>query len=174
MVGDVNGDGVPDQVAAAPGAGENRLGEAYLFSGVDGAILYTLTLLQKQAAAPLASFCLERRRCQRRQLPDIFVGDYAAMRDTAPGTGRAYIYSGVDGTPLHIFEAEHDGDGLGPGRHPRHQRRRSCRCKPGRLAIQCGSAQWRQGHHSFRARWHSASHHHRVAIEQDAHRGSMR
>lgn len=34
-------------------------------------------------------------------------------RGEAAGTGRAYLYSGVDGSPLHVFEAEADGDGLG-------------------------------------------------------------
>lgn len=48
--------------------------------------------------------------------PDIFIGDYAAVRGEAAGTGRAYLYSGVDGTLLRTFEAEADGDGLGPGR----------------------------------------------------------
>lgn len=31
-------------------------------------------------------------------------------------TKRTYIYSGVDGSMLHQYNAEADGDGLGPGR----------------------------------------------------------
>lgn len=41
-------------------------------------------------------------------------------RGEAADTGRAYLYSGVDGSPLQVFEAGADGDGLGsifiPGR----------------------------------------------------------
>ncbi len=118
QVGDVNGDGVPDQVAAAPGAGDNGLGEAYVYSGVDGAALYTLQPVEEAASGGTFGtfFAAGAGDVNADGTPDIFVGDYAAVRGEATGTGRAYIYSGVDGSPLHIFEAEADGDGLGPGR----------------------------------------------------------
>lgn len=118
QVGDVNGDGVPDQVAAAPGAGEKGLGEAYVYSGVDGAVLYTLQPVEEATSGGTFGvfFAAGAGDLNADGTPDIFVGDYAAVRGEATGTGRAYIYSGVDGSPLHIFEAEADGDGLGPGR----------------------------------------------------------
>lgn len=118
LVGDVNGDGTPDQVAAAPGAGEKGLGEAYVFSGMDGSILLTLTPVDEETSGATFGvfFASGAGDVNGDGTPDIFVGDYAAVRGAAPDTGRAYLYSGVDGTPIHIFEAEADGDGLGPGR----------------------------------------------------------
>lgn len=118
LVGDVNGDTVPDQVAAAPGAGANALGEAYVYSGVDGALLLTLhPIAEEQSGGTFGTFfAAGAGDLNQDGTPDIFVGDYAAYRGDAQGTGRAYLYSGVDGSPLHIFEAEADGDGLGPGR----------------------------------------------------------
>jgi hypothetical protein len=118
LVGDVNGDGVPDQVAAAPGAGEKGLGEAYVYSGVDGTIL--LTVEPKKEANSGGTFgtffASGAGDTNHDGTPDIFVGDYAAFRGDAASTGRAYLYSGVDGSILQRFEAEADGDGLGPGR----------------------------------------------------------
>jgi hypothetical protein len=43
---------------------------------------------------------------------DVFIGDYNAFG----GNGRAYVYSGLDGQPIHVFNADAPGDGLGPGR----------------------------------------------------------
>jgi hypothetical protein len=117
-VGDVNGDGTPDVVGAAPGAGENALGEVYVFSGVDGEILLTLTpIAEQQSGRTFGTFFASAARdIDQDGDPDIFVGDYAAFRGDAAGTGRIYIFSGKDGSPLQIFEAEADGDGLGVGR----------------------------------------------------------
>lgn len=118
LVGDVNGDGVPDQVAAAPGAGETGLGEAYVYSGVDGTILLTLEPTAEASSGGTFGtfFASGAGDTNNDGTPDIFVGDYAAYRGEASGTGRAYVYSGVDGSVIHVFEAEADGDGLGPGR----------------------------------------------------------
>lgn len=118
LVGDVNADGTPDQVAAAPGAGADGLGEAYVFSGADGTVLLTLEPIVEATSGGTFGvfFAAGAGDVNADGTPDIFIGDYAAVRGTAPGTGRAYIYSGVDGAPIHIFEAEADGDGLGPGR----------------------------------------------------------
>jgi hypothetical protein len=44
--------------------------------------------------------------------PDVFIGDYNYLG----GKGRAYVYSGLTGLPIHVFEADAPGDGLGPGR----------------------------------------------------------
>lgn len=117
-VGDVNGDSIPDQVAAAPGAGEGGLGEAYVYSGVDGAMLYALRPVSEAVSGGTFGtfFAAGAGDVDKDGTPDIFIGDYAAQRGEAAGTGRAYVFSGVDGTPIHVFEAESDGDGLGPGR----------------------------------------------------------
>lgn len=118
LVGDINGDDVPDQVAAAPGAGESGMGEAYVYSGVDGSVLLTLQPLEEPTSGGTFGtfFAAGAGDVDADGTPDIFVGDYNAYRGDAQGTGRAYVYSGVDGTAIHTFEAEADGDGLGPGR----------------------------------------------------------
>lgn len=118
LVGDVNADGIPDQVAAAPGAGPHGLGEAYVFSGMDGATLYTLRPMTETTSGGTFGtfFAAGAGDSNADGTPDIFIGDYAAVRGTATDTGRAYLYSGSDGTLLHTFEAEADGDGIGPGR----------------------------------------------------------
>jgi FG-GAP-like repeat/FG-GAP repeat len=118
LVGDVNNDNIPDYVTAAPGAGDNGLGEAYLLSGVDGAMLFTLKPVAEESSGGTYGtfFASGAGDINADGTPDIFVGDYAAVRGEAANTGRAYLYSGVDGTLLHTFEAEMDGDGVGPGR----------------------------------------------------------
>ncbi|MEM7031209.1 MAG: integrin alpha [Chloroflexota bacterium] len=113
-VGDINQDNIPDQVAAAHGASE-----AYVFSGVDGTILLTLEPTAPSGTPPTFGRFFARGAggdVDGDGIPDIFLGDYNAQRGEANGTGRAYIYSGADGSAIQVFEAETDGDGLGPGR----------------------------------------------------------
>jgi hypothetical protein len=42
----------------------------------------------------------------------VFIGDYGYLG----GRARAYVYSGLDGSVIRVFEADNPGDGLGPGR----------------------------------------------------------
>jgi len=110
---DVNGDGVPDIVAAARGA-DNFNGRAYVFSGADGSIIHTLA-----PTAPLSNsftfgqfFARGAGDTDADGTEDIFIGDYNALG----GDGRGYVFSGADGSVIHVFEAEASGDGVGPGR----------------------------------------------------------
>jgi hypothetical protein len=116
--GDINNDGTPDQVAAAPGAGANGMGKAYVFSGAAGTVLFTLQPAQEETSGGTFGtfFASGAGDTNDDGVADIFIGDYAAQRGAAAGTGRAYIFSGADGSILQLFEAEADGDGLGPGR----------------------------------------------------------
>ena len=112
-VADANGDDVPDVVAAARGA-DNANGRAYVFSGVDGEIVHTLA-----PTAPLTGsntfgrfFARGAGDVDADGTEDVFIGDYRALNSD----GRAYIFSGADGSVVHVFNAESSGDSVGPGR----------------------------------------------------------
>ncbi|MCB0077392.1 MAG: FG-GAP repeat protein [Anaerolineales bacterium] len=116
IVGDVTGDGVPDVAAGAPGYDNNR-GRAYLFSGSDGTLLQSYDPLPPFNSNPNSAsygrfFADAAGDVNNDGTPDIFIGDYAGDG----GNGRAYIYSGADGSLLFLLEAENAGDGFGPGR----------------------------------------------------------
>ena len=57
--------------------------------------------------------------------PDIFIGDYNSKggqhnangtNSVGSGIGRAFVFSGADGSILHRIEGAEFGDGMGPGR----------------------------------------------------------
>lgn len=119
LIGDVNGDGSPDLVAGAQGAGSKGRGEAYAFSGLDGTLLYTMKPVGLPGSFPTFAqyHASGAGDVNADSVPDIYIGDYNARRGSAPGgTGRAYVFSGVDGSRLWVFDAEQNGDGFGPGR----------------------------------------------------------
>jgi hypothetical protein len=111
-VADLNGDGVPDVVAAASGA-DGGNGRAYVFSGVDGTVIHTLAPAEPGGAGTYGRFFASGAGdTDGDGLDDIYVGDYAALG----GDGRAYVYSGASGEPIHTIAPELPGAGLGPGR----------------------------------------------------------
>ncbi len=118
LVGDVTGDGVPEQTAGALGAGGDGRGRAYILSGVDGEIVHTLEPVGPAGSPPTFGqfFASGADDVNGDGIPDVFIGDYNAQRGEVNSTGRAYIFSGADGSRLLVFEAEVDGDGIGPGR----------------------------------------------------------
>ena len=123
-LGDVSGDGVPDVVAGAQGAGSKGRGEAYAFSGTDGSALYTMKPVGLPGQTPTFGqyHASAAPDVNGDGVTDIYIGDYNARRGQSQGnnavvrTGRSYIFSGVDGARLYVFDAENNGDGLGPGR----------------------------------------------------------
>lgn len=117
LVGDVNGDGVPDQVMSAMNAGPFGGGEAYVFSGVDGRIIYTLTPKEPENASVFGQFFASGAGDYNADgVPDIFVGDYGATVDGVASTGNAFIFSGANGRRLATFNGREPGAGFGPGR----------------------------------------------------------
>jgi hypothetical protein len=136
-LGDVNMDGVPDVVVGMRGGGQQNRGIAFTLSGVDGSVLYDMSPVGR-SASPGGSFgtfatfhAAGGLDVDGDGINDVFIGDFAATRGqqnpnlgggnpNAPrpvgGTGRAYVFSGADGTRLHVINAENNGDGIGPGR----------------------------------------------------------
>lgn len=105
FIEDVSNDGVADVVAAA-----NRGNVAYVFSGVDGSTIYTLT--PTVSSSTYGQFFADSAGDVNNDgIPDIYIGDYAAVG----GRGRTYLYSGADGSWLYTIEGA-PGDGIGGGR----------------------------------------------------------
>jgi hypothetical protein len=113
-IGDVNHDGVPDQVAAAPGAGVGNLGAAFIYSGRDGSILRTL--LPDPTAQVFGKFFTKNAGdVDRDGIDDILISDFSDT-ELGPFGGKAYVFSGKTGERLWVFLGDAAGDGFGEGR----------------------------------------------------------
>ena len=106
--GDLDGDGVRDHLLGAMNAGAG--GEAYAHSGADGRRLFTFEA-DPGSGAYGQFFVAGLGDVNGDGVPDLYVADYAHGR----AEGRAYVYSGANGSRLHTFTAP-IGSGLGPGR----------------------------------------------------------
>ncbi|HEY1911226.1 MAG TPA: FG-GAP-like repeat-containing protein [Vicinamibacterales bacterium] len=103
--GDTNGDGVPDVIASAPGAGK-----AFIYSGRDGRMLQTMTAENK--ADSFGQHASGVGDINHDGYADVIVG---APANGAHGknAGRAYVYSGKDGRLLLTLNGGSAGDGFG-------------------------------------------------------------
>ena len=107
--GDLNGDLIGDQIVGAPTAGTGGFGKAYVFSGADGSLLFD-TDAEAGASSYGTFFVAGVGDVNNDGNLDVYVGDFGAS-----GGGKAYVYSGIDGTPLFVFPGT-PGEGVGPGR----------------------------------------------------------
>ena len=113
-IDDVDHDGVPDQVAGAPGAGPTFLGAAFVYSGRDGAPLRTLE--PDPTAINFGTFFVhDAGDVDRDGVGDILIGDFGDT-EAGAGAGKAYVFSGRTGDRLWVFLGETAGDGFGIGR----------------------------------------------------------
>ncbi len=106
--GDIDGDDVGDQIVGAPGAGAS--GRAYVYSGADGSLLFS-TDADAGGSTYGQFFVAGVGDVNRDGTRDVYVGDYGANG----GRGKAYVYSGVDGSVIHRFTSLIN-EGVGPGR----------------------------------------------------------
>ncbi|AVP98986.1 hypothetical protein C7S18_18195 [Ahniella affigens] len=109
-IADLNQDQRPDLLISAPVEGAPATGAIYVFSGADGARLRKIT-------GPVGavnfgtSFLGDAGDVNGDRVPDVYVGDFSALG----GDGRAFVFSGADGSRLHLFQGA-NGEGLGCGR----------------------------------------------------------
>jgi len=107
-VGDVNGDGRGDVVVGAyledPGASPSNAGRAYIFSGSDGSLLWTLVSPNEQREGHFGRSVSGIPDVNGDGRGDVVVGassEHPALSRSSPGNaGRAYIFSGSDGSLL--------------------------------------------------------------------------
>ncbi|HEX5010646.1 MAG TPA: integrin alpha [Planctomycetota bacterium] len=112
--GDLDGDGVPDQVVGAPQADPagDLSGRAYVVSGANGAFLFTFDGL-----APADAFGYSVAGAGDVDVdgvPDLVVGAYRSD-PAGPGSGSARLLSGADGHELATLAGAAPGDQFGKG-----------------------------------------------------------
>ena len=107
-LGDVDGDGVLDFAAGAPGTRPSDPGRVGVFSGADGQLLY---VIKGQSSGDRFGFALERLDdIDGDGISELFVGapsdEHPAKKSTGFGAGYADVRSGVDGHLIRRLTAD--------------------------------------------------------------------
>ncbi len=112
VLGDVDGDGVPDLYASdwSNGAKGPSTGRVYVYSGKDGRSLLTLT--GETAGEGFGTSPSVAGDVDHDGHADLIVGAWQYSRE-AVGGGRAYLYSGKDGHLIKTFTCRIPGDTFG-------------------------------------------------------------
>lgn len=110
--GDVDGDGLADVIFGAPNLSSTTPGAAYVYSGFDGSLLYSL----------VGEAVGDRFGQLANTVGDVNMDGHAdfgvgAERHSSvgPNRGRVYIYSGLDGSLMYVIDGDADGDCFGSG-----------------------------------------------------------
>jgi hypothetical protein len=104
--GDVNLDTYADVIVGAPyeDGGADRAGRAYVFSGAGGDLLYTLESGCPDPFGHFGGSVSSAGDVNNDGCSDVVVGA-AGEKMLAPNAGRAYVFSGADGTLLYALES---------------------------------------------------------------------
>ncbi len=100
-------------LVGAPGAGSGNHGRVYVYQGSAPKSKFTIES-DSTGVALGAMFTSVLGDVNGDKIPDIYASDYPNAAK-GPSTGRVYVYSGSDGTPLYTLTGEGPGDGFGIG-----------------------------------------------------------
>lgn len=112
--GDLDADGVGDVVVGARSSPPKDRGRVYAVSAADGSVIWDFDAARSGEefgrffVAGLADLDGDGVR-------DVYAADYAD-RARGVGTGRAWVLSGADGSPIHGWHGYRNKEGFGPGR----------------------------------------------------------
>jgi len=113
--GDVNGDGYDDVVVGAhgedPGASPDHAGRAYVFDGRTGSQLHTLVSPNEEVLGYFGLSVSGAGDVNGDGYDDVVVGAYGENP-----RGRAYVFDGHSGNPVHTFVSPNEEDWGGFGR----------------------------------------------------------
>jgi hypothetical protein len=115
LTGDLDGDGRRDHVVGARDAGPKRNGQVLTFSGATGDPLWSFDAARRTGEELGSFFVAGLDDIDHDGTPDVYAADYAD-RSRGQGTGRAFVLSGIDGTPIHSWVGDRNKEGMGPGR----------------------------------------------------------
>ncbi|MBN4057124.1 FG-GAP repeat protein [bacterium AH-315-J21] len=108
-IGDVDNDGYADFIVGAYGHTDST-GRVYAYSGQTGVLLY---ILDGESALDYFGWSVGNAGdINNDGVNDVIVGAYGNDVSSVEA-GRAYLYSGIDGTPLDTFTGENAGDLFG-------------------------------------------------------------
>ncbi len=105
--GDVDGDGVPDAIVGAPFLGSNAPGMAFVYSGKDGAVIWSAT--GEQAASAFGSQVIGLGDLDGDGHGDVAVSATQFDGSAGANCGAVDILSGADGTRLQRIEGSAAG-----------------------------------------------------------------
>jgi hypothetical protein len=103
--GDVNQDGFADMIVGArlenPGTSPSAAGRAYIFNGQDGTLLLELASPNEELGGAFGTSVSGAGDVNQDGFADVVVGAWFEDPGTSPDdAGRAYVFSGQDGSPL--------------------------------------------------------------------------
>jgi len=121
-VGDLNHDGVPDVLVGVPhhsnfGADHINAGEAFVFSGRDGSIIFTLTDPDEEEGNSMGYAVAGIGDVNGDGIPDLLVGvPKKDVSEDLPDVGSAYIFSGANGSFIRSLDPPAQGGAEANGR----------------------------------------------------------